>query len=229
MAHRGELSHRTTGNTLADIILGGQDGMVNALGIILGVSAASGSSRIVIAGALAATFAESISMGAVEYTHKLTQRDHYLSEREKEKLEVKTVPQDEEQEIRDIYKNKGFDGKILDDIVKHVTSDEELWVDQMMRDELDLKPISKKEINKASIIVGLSAFIGSVIPVIPFFFLSTVDAMITSVVLAGIVLFIVGIIKAHITIGKPVKSGLQMLLIGLGAAFAGYIIGRLLG
>src|SRR5574341_685816 len=69
---------------LADVILGGQDGLVNVLGVILGVAAATQDARIVIAAGMAATFAESISMGAVAYTSKLAEHDLYHSERERE-------------------------------------------------------------------------------------------------------------------------------------------------
>ncbi|HZY44053.1 MAG TPA: VIT1/CCC1 transporter family protein, partial [Anaerolineae bacterium] len=71
--------------SLSDVILGGQDGLVNVLGVILGVAAASSDPRIVIAAGLAATFAESISMGAVAYTTTMADRDFYLSEIEREK------------------------------------------------------------------------------------------------------------------------------------------------
>src|SRR5258708_4638057 len=74
----GHEQHRQT-NWLRDVILGGQDGLVNILGICLGVSAATSDVQILIVAALAATFAESISMGAVAYTSSLAQRDHYQS------------------------------------------------------------------------------------------------------------------------------------------------------
>src|SRR3970282_2513958 len=64
---------------LSDFILGSQDGLVNVLGVILGVAIASRDIRVVLAGGLAATFAESISMGAVAYTSTLARRDHYQS------------------------------------------------------------------------------------------------------------------------------------------------------
>ena len=67
---------------LADIILGGQDGLVNVLGVILGVAAATGDVRVVIAAGLAATFAESVSMGAVAYTSTQAEAEFYESERE---------------------------------------------------------------------------------------------------------------------------------------------------
>src|SRR3989475_10255809 len=68
---------------LSDFILGSQDGLVNVLGVILGVAVASRNLSdpitIILAGGLAATFAESISMGAVAYTSTLARRDHYLA------------------------------------------------------------------------------------------------------------------------------------------------------
>src|SRR3989304_3463185 len=73
------LAPRPPSAALADIILGGQDGLVNTLGVILGVAAASADPRIVIAGGLAATFAESISMGAGGYNSTLSGHDHYRS------------------------------------------------------------------------------------------------------------------------------------------------------
>src|SRR5256886_13054910 len=70
---------------LSDFILGSQDGLVNVLGVILGVAVASRDITIILAGGLAATFAESISMGAVAYTSTLARRDHYLAEVERER------------------------------------------------------------------------------------------------------------------------------------------------
>src|SRR5258708_2771748 len=87
-------------NPLRDVILGGQDGLVNALGIILGVIAATSDVKILIATVLAATCAESLSMGAVAYTSALSQRDFYESEKKKEKVEIEKSPEMEREEIR---------------------------------------------------------------------------------------------------------------------------------
>src|SRR4026208_119053 len=87
---------------LADIILRGQDGLVNTLGVILGVAAASSNPRIVLAAGFAATFAESISMGAVAYTATQAGHDHYRVELERERSEIHLMPRAEEQEVRAI-------------------------------------------------------------------------------------------------------------------------------
>src|SRR5205814_8554415 len=94
--------HRQT-NWLRDVILGGQDGLVNILGIILGVIAGGGSNTVLIAAGFAAAITESISMGAVGYTSSVAERDYYESERMREIEEIETMPEAERQEVRDIY------------------------------------------------------------------------------------------------------------------------------
>src|SRR5512136_359925 len=112
---------------LSDIILGGQDGLVNVLGVILGVAAATSDPRIVLVAGLAATFAESVSMGAVAYTSTLADADYYESERAREYRHVQEVPKLEREEVREIYASKGFHGELLDRIVDTITRDEDVW------------------------------------------------------------------------------------------------------
>src|SRR5213592_1253465 len=78
----------STNNSLRDVILGGQDGLVNMLGIALGVVAAGGSTHVLIVTGLAAAITESISMGAVAYTSFSSDRDFYLAEKQREQNEV---------------------------------------------------------------------------------------------------------------------------------------------
>ena len=213
------------GNRLSDVILGGQDGLVSILGLLLGLSAATNNTRVVIAGGLATIIAETLSMGAVAYTSMMADRDHYAAERIKEEQELIDFPDQERQEIVDIYEAKGFKGRLLNEIVDHITADDKLWVDTMMREELGLQPVVKRDVYKYAVVVGLSTFSGAFIPLIPYFFLKPSAAIIFSLILSVIVLAAVGIYKARMTLGKPIKSALQMVLIGMGAAIAGYLIG----
>jgi len=121
------------GNRLSDVILGGQDGLVSIFGLLLVLSAATDTTRVVIVGGLATVIAETLSMAAVAYTSMMSDRDHYVAERAREVQELKDFPDQEKQEIVDIYQAKGFSGKLLDDIVDHITSNNKLWVDTMMR------------------------------------------------------------------------------------------------
>lgn len=214
------------GTMISDVILGGQDGIVNVLGVVLGVAAASGDSRIIIAAALATTFAESLSMAAVAYTSTLADRDFYEGQVEREKEHIRRFASIEREEIRQIYQAKGFTGKQLDEIVDTITSDEERWVDVMMAEELKVSPVEHRGLLKTAAIVGLAAVIGSLIPVAPFFGLSIWVAAWGSIALAGASLFAVGAYKSNVLgIGVWWKSGLQMLVIGLVTALVSYAIG----
>jgi len=222
--------HSDAGSILKEIILGGQDGLVNVLGIVLGVAVATKDVKLVLLAGLAATFAESISMAAVAYTSTKAGKAHYEAELERERWEIKNLPEREVQEVRDIYKAKGFSGKQLEDIVQKITSNEELWLDTMMTEELRMFPDEYENPGRSAFIVGISALLGSLVPVIPFFFIiSAATAMTASLLVSIAVLFLGGVIKSKITIGCWKRSGFEMATIGTLAALAGYAIGVLMG
>jgi len=224
--HHKEL-HATSFN-LPEIILGAQDGLVNVLGVILGVAAATLSSQIVIVAGLAATFAESVSMGAVAYTSKLAEADYYKSEYERERWEIENIPQGEKEEIRALYENYGFHGKILDEIIERITADKKIWLEVMMQQELKLEPVERKEALPASIIVGVSALIGSFIPLLSFFFFPIKLSIILSLITTSTALFGIGFYKAKTTTGKGLwQQGGEMMIIGMLSALVGYFIGSL--
>lgn len=218
-------AHLTSFN-LPEIILGGQDGLVNVLGVILGVAAATVSSKIIIVAGLAATFAESISMAAVAYTSKIAEADYYQSELEREQWEIENVPEGEREEIRALYENYGFKGKVLEEVVDKICSNKKVWLEIMMGQELKLEKIDRKGALPAALIVGVSAFIGSLIPLTAFFFLPVKSAMIVSLIISSITLFVVGYYKAKQTLGRHLfKQGIEMAIIGMASAAVGYLVG----
>ena len=222
------------GGALSDVILGGQDGLVNVLGVILGVAAATPDPNIVLAGGLAATFAESISMGAVAYTSTLADRDFYLAELAREQHEIREVPEVEREEVRAVYREYGLEGDALEQVTRAITSNEEVWLKVMMSEELKLQPVAESGALRSALIVGGAAVVGSLIPLMPFVLvplglLSRLAAILISIAVSALALFVVGVYKARLTVGKPGRSGLQMALIGIVSALAGYAIGALFG
>ena len=212
---------------LSDIILGGQDGLVNVLGVILGVAAATHDPRIVLVAGLAATFAESVSMGAVAYTSTLADADYYEAERALEFRHITEVPHLEKNEVREIYARKGFEGELLEHIVETITANEDVWVAVMMSEEHQISPTDRKQAIRSALVVGFSAIVGSLIPLAPFAFLSVVHSMWVAVAITALALFGVGAYKARTMVGHPTKSGLEMALIGTVSALVGYGIGAL--
>jgi vacuolar iron transporter family protein len=226
LIHRHHDPHRP-GFALADVILGGQDGLVNVLGVILGVAAATHDTHIILAAGLAATFAESVSMGAVSYTTNQAEHARYESEREREYRHLHLVPAVEREEIRSIYQHKGFEGALLERIVDTITADKDVWVAVMMSEEHQLTPIGRGQAVRSALIVGVSAIVGSLIPLAPFVALPVNTGMVVSVAIAAASLFAVGAYKAHVTVGHVGRSGLEMAIIGTISAMAGYVVGLL--
>jgi vacuolar iron transporter family protein len=218
--------HRRT-NSLRDVILGGQDGLVNILGIILGVIAGRGSNTVLLAAGFAAAITESISMGAVGYTSSVSQRDYYQAERAREAAEIDATPEAERQEIRDIYATKGFSGDLLESVVDTITANREGWLGTMMDEELHLQPVETSAILRSAFVITVATLIGHLIPLLPFVWLGRTPALVLAIVLSALVLFGVGVYSAVTLVGDWRKSGLKMLVIGLGAAGVGFLIGNL--
>jgi len=214
-------------NWLRDVILGGQDGLVNILGIILGVIAGGGSDTVLLAAGFAAAITESISMAAVGYTSSVSERDYYEAERARETAEIGAMSPAERQEIRDIYAAKGFTGDLLDSVVDTITANRETWLATMMDEELHLQPVKSRDIFRTAVVIGVATLIGHLIPLLPFLFLARTPALVLAMVLSAVALFGVGSYTAVTLVGDWRRSGLKFLAIGLGAAAIGFVVGRL--
>jgi VIT1/CCC1 family predicted Fe2+/Mn2+ transporter len=222
--HREEHRHV---NWLRDVILGGQDGLVNILGIILGVIAGGGTRVVLLAAGFAAAITESISMGAVGYTSAISERDYYQAEQAREAAEIDATPEAERQEIRDIYAAKGFSGQLLDRVVDTITAHRDSWLATMMDEELHLQPVQTPTILRSAVVITIATLIGHLIPLLPFLWLPRTTALILGIVLSALVLFGVGVYSSLTLVGDWRKNGLKMVAIGLGAAAIGFLIGRL--
>ncbi len=218
---------RAQKNWLRDVILGGQDGLVNILGIILGVIAGGGSTTVLLITGIAAAITESISMGAVGYTSTASERDYYRAARARELEEIGSVPEVERREVREIYEAKGFHGELLDRVVATITENRDRWVETMMNEELHLEPVDSADIARSSVVITFATLIGHMLPLAPFFVLPRVPALVAAFVVSGLVLFGVGVYSALTLVGDWRKNGVRMLIIGLGAALVGYLVSSL--
>jgi len=226
-AARRHEPHTSQTNWLRDVILGGQDGLVNILGIILGVIAGGGSRSVLIITGVAAAITESISMGAVAYTSSASERDYYLAQQAQEEREIRETPEQEADEVREIYVSKGFQGRLLDDVVRTITANRDVWLCTMMDDELHLEPVQTSRIIRGAVVVTIATLIGHLLPLWPFVLLAHGPAILVAIGVSALALFGVGVYSAKTLVGDWRVEGLKMVVIGLGAAAIGFLIGRL--
>lgn len=213
---------------LGRVVLGGQDGVVNVLGLALGVAFATDDPRVVIVAGLAGAFAESLSMAAVGYTTSMTEGDRYRAERAREYRHIASVPEIEREEVRAIYAKKGFSGELLDRIVATITSDKEVWVAVMMTEEHALAARSRRESAWDSVVIGASSLVGSLLPIAPFFVMPVRAALVVSLLLSTATLFALGWYKGRVTVGSPARQGTVLAAIGVASAIVGFAIGAAL-
>ncbi len=227
-ASREPHAHRSF---LSDFILGSQDGLVNILGIILGVSAATDNLKLLLVATLAALAAESISMGAVGYTSTRARRKLYLSEERREIEEMRTMPEMEREEVRQIFREWNYQGPELEEMVNRICANPQAMLELMMAFELHMSPVYANEPRNSGLLVGLATIVGSLIPLLPFLLVPVnfLGDVLASVVLSAVTLFFIGAYEARTTRGSLLQSGLQMLVIGMTAGFAGFLIGHFLG
>jgi VIT1/CCC1 family predicted Fe2+/Mn2+ transporter len=235
MSGRASLTHGAEAHPrrsfLSDFILGSQDGLVNVLGILLGVTAASSNLRIIYVATLAALGAEAISMGAVAYTSTAARRRFYLGEEERERREMREVPEVERAEVREVLSNWGYTDDALDRLLTAICENPKAMLEFMMAFELRLQPVDAEEPKRSGLTVFAATVVGSFVPIAPFLLFSANlhAAIYCSVILSGIVLFLIGRYEARTTNSSVWRSGLTMLIIGLAAGFAGFLIGHFLG
>lgn len=216
---------------LSDFILGSEDGIVNVLGIILGLSAATNNIRLIIIATLAALAAESIAMGMVAYTSTRARRRVYLAESTREMRELRDTPDEEREDVRRILSGWGYRGKDLEGLLAQIEANPKAMVELMLAFELKLAPVAPSAPRKSGLLVGGATIFGHGIPLVPFFFVGTNVFLgaILAIVASAAALFGIGWYESKITIGGWWQNGLQLVGIGLAGGFAGYLIGHLLG
>jgi VIT1/CCC1 family predicted Fe2+/Mn2+ transporter len=227
--HHDEVDPHVRGRWLADLILGAQDGLVNTLGVVLGVAAAGADARVTLAAGFAAGAAEAVSMAAVGYTASSARGALFRAERDREYRHVEATPAIEQAEVRRLYQAKGFDGALLDRVVDTICANKDVWVAVMMAEEHGLAPIAARASLRAAAIIGAASLAGAIVPVVPFAVLGHGTAMVLSFVLGALGLFALGAFEAKVTAARVVGAGLRLAGIGLVSALVGYGVGALFG
>jgi VIT1/CCC1 family predicted Fe2+/Mn2+ transporter len=176
-------------------------------------------------------------MSVGNYLSEKTRREYIQNQRKKEEWEINNLTVQEEEEIRDIYKEKGFKDEILEEIVRVITSKKKVWIDTMMKEELGLIEDKNKSPRDSAITTFVSFNVIGMIPLIPFVLLyvsgfsrvwSTFDAFVYSIVFTAIAFYLVGTIRGKVVKKSLIRTGFNTLAIGGIAASVAYLVGYLL-
>jgi VIT1/CCC1 family predicted Fe2+/Mn2+ transporter len=169
-------------------------------------------------------------MAAANYQASKARNEFIEMKRKQEEWEIDNLEDQEKEEIREIYSNKGFKDELLKEVVRIITSRRKVWVDTMMKEELGLIEDEKSPLDSS-----ISTFVGfnliGLIPLMPFIIFIAMgidpnsDAFVYSIIFVMSAFFLVGIIKGKIVKKSKIKSGLFTLIIGGVAAMVAYLVG----
>ena len=213
---------------LKDFIYGAIDGTVTTFAIVSGVVGAELSNGVIIVLGFANLLADGFSMAVSIYLGTKAEEEQREKDRESEKAHIHLFPEGEKEEIRQIFKQKGFEGAELEKAVEIITSDRNRWIDTMLVEELGYS-LSDQDAVKAGITTFVAFFIIGLIPILSFiiswFFPELIEQPFRlSIFLTGFTFFFIGALKSRFVIKSWYRSGLEILALGgVAAAIAYYV------
>ena len=213
---------------LGEFVYGGIDGSITTFAVVAGAVGAGFDSSIILIMGFANLFADGFSMSIGAYLAAKSEKEFYQNQERIEYWEVENLREKEVEEIKDIYQSKGFEGELLEQVVKVITSNKKIWVDTMMKEELGLIKEAKSSF-KIGLVTFLSFFILGLVPlfiyVIDYLNPLSLDLLFITSVLTLLMFFIIGYFKGSITQVNKFKSALETFFMGTIAAFVAYYVG----
>lgn len=228
-AIRARLSEQKKHSYLGDAVLGGIDGCVTTFAIVTGAIGAGFSSTVVIVLGIANLLADGFSMAVSNYQGTKSEHELLDEARASEELQIERYPQGEQEEIRQIFKQKGFSGAVLEEIVTVITEDKNLWVDTMLTEELGFR-LQAPDPLRAAIATFFAFLAVGLVPLLPFLLplMSAESTFAASVIATSVAFMGVGMGKGKMLNLPIFKSGLETLLVGGAAAGISYLVGYIL-
>lgn len=218
-------------NYLREFVYGGIDGAVTTFAVVAGAVGANLDPSIIIILGFANLFADGFSMSVGAYLSAKSEKENYKKHRNIEYWEVENIPDMERKEVEDIYKAKGFEGKMLQDVVDVIVSDKDRWVDEMMKNELEMIPDSKSpfKIGLATLISFiLVGFIPLTVYVYDYFRDISYDKFFWTSLFTGLAFLLIGWMKSYVNQTNTLKSITETLALGFIAALVAYYVGDIL-
>jgi vacuolar iron transporter family protein len=221
--------HFQSSDTVRDVVIGLSDGLTVPFALAAGLAGAVSATHLVILAGLAEIAAGSIAMGLGGYLASRGDSEHYASEARREAFEVVERPQDEAEEIYEIFSAYGVSRDDATPVLRSLQAHPQAYVDFMMRFELGLEEPAPGRAWRSALTIACSYIAGGAIPLAPYLAIHEIGlALKISIVITLIALAFFGGLKGRL-LGSPVlRSALQTVLIGGIAAGAAFGLARLL-
>jgi VIT1/CCC1 family predicted Fe2+/Mn2+ transporter len=221
-------SHFESGASVRDVVIGMSDGLTVPFALAAGLSGAVSSTHLIVIAGLAEIAAGSIAMGLGGYLAAQGDAEHFASERAREEREIIERTRDEEEEIYEIFERYGVQREESRPVLEALKRTPKAWVDFMMSFELGLEEPEKGRARQSALTIALSYIAGGLVPLLPYFLMnSAAEALVVSVGVTLVALFVFGGVKGRLTGAGTWKGAVQTTLIGGLAAAAAFGLAKL--
>ncbi|MBI2385565.1 MAG: VIT1/CCC1 transporter family protein [Elusimicrobia bacterium] len=228
-AIRRRLGERRRHSHLGDAVLGGVDGCVTTFAVVAGAAGGGLPDAAIVVLGCANLLADGFSMAAGNYLSVKSRREELLKARREEESHIARIPRGEREEIRQIFRRKGFNGAVLEKIVAVITRDEALWVETMLTEERGLQTEERRPLLAGLATFGAFAAAGSM-PLLPFLLPAfPADAeLAASAAITAVAFLAIGLMKGLVLRAPLLRSGLETLGVGGAAAGLAFAAGRVI-
>ncbi|MGB3180796.1 MAG: VIT1/CCC1 transporter family protein [Cyclobacteriaceae bacterium] len=217
---------------ISEFVYGGIDGAITTFAVVAGAAGANADLKWVLIFGFANLIADGFSMSVGNFLSVKAEHEDYDKHKRIEYWEIEHLREKEIEEIREIYEAKGFKGDLLDQVVEVITSNDDVWVDTMMKEELEMVKDDKSPYQTATA-TFLSFIAIGLIPLLSYLAAVLTDMdrshlFLYSCIATGIGLTIVGNLKAVATSTSRLRAIVETVSLGGIAAFLAYFVGEML-
>lgn len=215
-------------SSVREVVFGLEDSLVSTLGAVSGVAVGSGEPYIVILSGVVLVFVEAVSMSAGSYLSSKSTSQLYNERARQDTSRILSERITDNESLKDMFIRKNFSPEEIGVAMGAIGKERRLWLEEVRRCEYRFSPAASGSPVFAGIVMGFFYILGGSLVLLPYIFLPLTIALPTAVVVTVIALFFLGVWKANLTGVPKVKSGVEMLIISIGAALLGILIGRIL-
>lgn len=210
-------------------MFGVSDGLVTNVSLILGVFGAQPGPNYVRLAGFAGLLAGAFSMAAGEYVSMSAQRELLNRELDVERLALRHDPEAELQELAELYERRGLPSEAASSLARMMMRTPELALEAHAREEIGIDPSSLPSPYPAAISSFASFSVGATVPLLPWFFLTGLPAVASSVSAVAALSLVIGLLLSQATGRSPLRSVLRQVAVSMVAAGVTYLVGRLVG
>ena len=217
---------------IAEFVYGGIDGVITTFAVVAGSAGAELAVPIVLILGFANLIADGFAMSVGSYFSAKSENESYEKHKAVEYWEIENLRDKEVEEIREIYEAKGFEGDLLKQVVDVITSDDEVWVDTMMKEELEMIKDDRPPWKRGFVTFIAFNLVGF-IPLSAYAFAGFIDAsasdlFVVSSFSTAVALALIGTLKGLVTEQSLIKGIIETVLLGGIAATIAFFVGDIL-